>query len=95
MRRLLTVCLLGMAVLSVFPQDVWASCSKCKYSGIRCNQDGCYATGGCQDAPFGQPSKIGCEDVNGVCQLSGDACLWALSPLTGEVDAADDAQESS
>lgn len=96
MRRLLLTCLVVLAAFSAFPQDVQAACSKCKFGGITCFAEHCYVTGTCGDASFGQPSFIGCEvDENGACQTSGDACRWALSPLTDEAVTEDETKEPS
>lgn len=96
MRRSLFVCLVVLSALSAFPQNAQAHCSKCKYGGITCFAEYCYVTGTCGEASFGQASRIGCEvDASGMCQLSGDACLWALFPLTEEDVPTDDSKEPS
>lgn len=49
----------------------------------------------CAEASFGQPNKIGCEIVDGACQMGSDFCLWAFFPLSDEVVIAHDAKEPS
>ena len=93
MKRSVLMILL-VAVTFFVPQEAVAGCQKCQ-SKLNCLVDECWIEMICAEASFGQPNKIGCEIVDGACQMGGDFCLWAFFPLSDEVVIAHDAKEPS